>query len=618
VCGINLFVDKRNNPDETIIRRMNISIRHRGPDASRFGRYSHAGNAIFIGNNRLKIVDKSDEANQPFISSDGRYCLSFNGEIYNYRELRKKLDHKYQFRTGSDSEVLLYHLIEYGPAGLPDLNGMFAFILYDSLTGIITAARDRHGIKPLYYAAGENFLLLSSEIKGILSSGLILKEFNHLQLEHYLKYKYAKRPETFYKNIFELEPGHMIHADADSLEIKKWLPEIPVLHDITRSSSLILHVKSLLLKAVERQLESDVSNGIFLSGGVDSTLLLAMIHKLGISDFPSFSIVNTAEDKDFGTNDYLHARKAAALYQSDHHEIVIDSTILFRMDDLIRQMDQPIGDSALLLTWLLSEAAAQEVRVAISGAGADEWFAGYNRHWAYKKYLDYFYQHDSLISFSGFLSQVIPDGFAHPLRKQARLWNKFATEIRKDPVVTYDNFSSVYYPEGLILSEHKHTNVTLDQKENLLERALDKDRHEYLVSDILMLTDKTSMLKSLEVRVPYLDNELTAFLDTLSPKLLLQNGRKWILKELLQNMGGKEFAQRSKEGFGMPVGKWIRQPENSFLLKPLRNKNSLVYHYISFEKTEILLAEHFSERRDHSTAIWSLIVLTNWMQKEFL
>ncbi len=618
MCGINLFVDKRNTPDESIIRKMNASIRHRGPDASRFGRYSHADSTIFIGNNRLKIVDKSDDANQPFLSSDGRFCLSFNGEIYNYRELRKTLEKKYSFRTGSDSEVLLYHLIEYGQNGLAQLNGMFAFIFYDSQTGIILAARDRHGIKPLYYSSHEHFLLLSSEIKGILAANLVPKSLNEAQIPHYLKYKFAKRPETFYKNIFELEPGHLLYADEHSFQIRKWLPEhSPSIVSYTSASSLVSQTKELLFKAVERQLESDVSNGIFLSGGVDSTLLLAMIKEMGISDFPSFSIANIPEDSNFGTHDYRYAQKAARLYGSQHHEITIDAGILKHSEELFQQIDQPIGDSALLLTWLLSDISSQKVRVAFSGAGADEWFAGYNRHWAYKKYLDYFHEHSGLISLSGKLANILPEGFSHPLRKQVKLWNKFASEINVDPVTTFDNFSGLHFPAELPGTVSGSGTKNKQSSETLLLQALQKDRTEYLVSDILMLTDKMSMQKSLEVRVPYLDNELTDFLAGVPAGILLKKGRKWILRELLQKMGGKEFAQREKEGFGMPVGKWIRQKESAFLLEILKNPDSLLYQYLPFEDTTLVLTEHLSGKKDHSASLWSLIVLAHWLQKEF-
>lgn len=617
MCGINLYIDKKNSPDETIIRRMNISIRHRGPDASRFGRYSFARNSIFIGNNRLKIIDKSDEANQPFISSDGRFCLSFNGEIYNYRELRKLLEKKYRFKTGSDSEVLLYHLIEYGIEGLTALNGMFAFIFYDSQTGVVIAARDRHGIKPLYYSTHQDYLLISSEIKGILAAGLVRKELNHVQIPHYLKYKYAKRPETFYKNIFELEPGHLIYGDEHTLQISKWVKPARESQSHPDPSQLLTEVKKLLSLSVERQLESDVSNGIFLSGGIDSTLLLAIIKELGITDFPSFSIINTPEDKDFGTDDYIYARKAAQLYNSTHHELSIDSSILKHSEELFHQLDQPIGDSAILLTWLIAGFSAKEIRVALSGAGADEWFAGYNRHWAYKKYLDYFYQHNSLIRFSRSLINIIPDGFAHPLRKQARLWNKFASEMNEDPIQTFENFSGLQYPSELIPPKQKRERKTALSREVLLMNALQKDRNEYLISDVLMLTDKMSMLKSLEVRVPYLDNELTGYLAQLPSELLLMNGRKWILKEILKDLHGKEFTQRSKEGFGMPIGKWIRKEENQFLLEHIKNKNSLMYKYVAYDKTIGMLMEHLTGKKDHSSVLWALIVLANWMQKEF-
>jgi asparagine synthase (glutamine-hydrolysing) len=616
VCGINLFIDKKNNSDENIIRKMNAATHHRGPDASRFGKYQFSGNTIFIGNNRLKIIDTSDEANQPFISSDGRYCLSFNGEIYNYKELRQTLNNKYTFRTGSDSEVLLYQLIEYGTRGLTDMNGMFAFVLYDSQTGSILIARDRHGIKPVYYSANENFLLISSEIKGLLASGLINKEFNSDQIPHYLNYKYAQRPATFYKKIYELEPGHLIEATTDSFLIKKWHIDNPI-QQPEKSSSLIPDIKELLLKSVEKQLQSDVSNGIFLSGGVDSTLLLAIAQELGVKKLPSFSVINSAEDRHFGTDDYLYAQKAANLYNSEHHEISISSEILKQAEELFQQIDQPIGDSALLLTWLLSEKASSKVRMALSGAGADEWFAGYNRHWAYKKYLEYFYENNSLIKISNLLTNIVPDGFSHPLRRQARLWNKFASEISSDPIKTFNKFRSQNFSSEFISSVEKKSSEQFFTKEKLLQNALSKDRNEYLISDVLMLTDKMSMLKGLEVRVPYLDNNLTDYLSSLPAELLLKNGRKWILKELLQKMGGKEFTSRSKEGFGMPVGKWIKEKKNNFMLEHIRNKKSYIYNYIPYEAVTTMLNKHLSGKADYSSPLWSLIVLTNWLQKEF-
>ncbi|HSZ24478.1 MAG TPA: asparagine synthase (glutamine-hydrolyzing) [Cytophagaceae bacterium] len=617
MCGINLFIDKKNNSDETIIRKMNAATQHRGPDASRFGKYQYQQNNVYIGNNRLKIMDISDNANQPFISADGRYCLSFNGEIYNYQELRASLYQKYTFNTNSDSEVLLYQLIEHGKNGIAALNGMFAFVFYDAHTGVTLIARDRHGIKPVYYYTDQSFTLVSSEIKGLLATGLIVKELNHKQIPYYLHYKYAQKPETFYKNIFELEPGHILQINFTSFKIEKWVQDIIESKIIKNNTQIIQETKELLFKAVEQQLQSDVSNGIFLSGGIDSTLLLAIANETGIKNLPSFSIVNSKEDKNFGTDDFLYARKAAKLYNSAYEEIVLDSEILKYSDKLFKEMDQPIGDSALLLTWILSKKASSNIRVALSGAGADEWFAGYNRHWAYQKYLSHFYRNNFLLTVSKSLSKLIPDGFSHPLRKEARLWNKFSTNISSDPIETYDRFRSVHLPQKMDFNRGINKIESIFTAEKLLSNALLKDRSEYLVSDVLMLTDKMSMLAGLEVRVPYLDNDLTNYLSTVPSELLLKHGKKWILKEHLRNMRGAEFTERKKEGFGMPIGKWIKEEKNYFLLEAVKNKNNYVYNYIPYEDIQNLLSDHLSGKNDYSSAIWSLIVLTNWIQYEF-
>jgi asparagine synthase (glutamine-hydrolysing) len=485
---------------------------------------------------------------------------------------------------------------------------MFAFVLYDSQTGSILVVRDRHGIKPVYYSFNESFFLVSSEIKGLLASGLITKEFNSKQISHYLKYKYAQRPETFYKNIYELEPGSLIETDVHSFQIRKWFVEKNEQKTYKDTSALIPEVKQLLFQAVEKQLQSDVPNGIFLSGGVDSTLLLAVAKESGIKNLPSFSVINSAEDRHFGTEDYLYARKAAALYNSE---------ILHQAEELFQQMDQPIGDSALLLTWLLSGKASEKVRVTLSGAGADEWMAGYNRHWAYKNYLNYFYKKNSFIKIVNHLSNIMPDGFSYPLRKQARLWNKFSSEITSDPIETFNNFRSQNLPAGLISPFEKKFTGQSFTKEHLLQDALSKDRNDYLVSDILMLTDKMSMLVGLEVRVPYLDNNLTNYISSLPAELLLRGGRKWILKELLRNVGGQEFTSRSKEGFGMPIGKWLKEDKNNFLLDHIRNKKSHVFKYIPYETVTKIVEEHLSGKVDYSSLLWALIVLANWLQKEF-
>jgi len=615
MCGINLFVDKRNQSDDSVIRKMNAATQHRGPDANRFGKYIYFQNAIFIGNNRLKIIDTSDEANQPFISPDGRYCLSFNGEIYNYKELRKQLSLKYLFRTDSDSEVLLYHLIEYGKKGLNTLNGMFAFILFDSHTGELLIARDEHGIKPVYYYSDDDFLIVSSEMKGIFSSGHVKKEFNDSQMAHYLRYKYAERPNTFYKNIYELEPGCFIETTPDSFIIKKWKEEIVHTQKGLTKGKLISDVKELLLKSVERQLYSDVSNGIFLSGGVDSTLLLALIDELGVKNFPSFSVVNSKEDSGFGTDDYLYARKASQCYNSEYNELSISSDVLSKLDELIVSIDQPIGDSAILLTKLVSEFASQKVKVALSGAGADEWFGGYNRHLAYKKYLSYLHRNNLLIHLLNATGNFIPDGKDVVWRKYIRLWNRFTTEIHIDPVRTFDNFTGQFSP--FFTAPKKAIFKYEYSSENFLSEALNKDRKNYLSSDILALTDKMSMLSSLEVRVPYLDNDLTNYLSTVPSYMLLKNGRKWVLKDLLKSMGGEAFVERQKEGFGIPIGKWIKDEKYRYILDGVLNAKNIIYNYIDFNAIKEMVDEHISGKKDYSTTIWSLIVLDKWVQKEF-
>jgi asparagine synthase (glutamine-hydrolysing) len=619
VCGINLFIDKKNNPDDSVIRKMNAATRHRGPDASNFCKYETDTHIVFIGNNRLKITDTSEEANQPFISPDGRYCLSYNGELYNHAQLRQKLQARYTFRTRSDSEVLLYYLIEHKGKALEALDGMFAFVFYDRVAGTVLIARDRHGIKPVYYASTDDSILVSSEIKGILASAKIAKVLHAAQIPHYLQYKYAKRPHTFYQNIYELEPGSALHISAGNIHAEAWYHPAHTALQTLAPTSLVADVRQLLVQAVTKQLPSDSGNGLFLSGGVDSTLLLALIQEAGINKFPTFSIVNRAEDRQYGTDDYLYARKAAQQYGSQHHEYEIDASLLGHLPELLGQLDQPIGDSALLVTWLLSGKAAKRVHAVLSGAGADEWFAGYNRHRAYQFYLQKFYGRRFRIQAAKATRFFFPEGWTHPFRKKARLWNKFAADLDPDPIRTYDNFRSLHLPVALAANTSIPQTAMPPLPDQLLLHALQSDRQEYLISDILMLTDKMSMLNGLEVRVPYLDNDLTNYLSQYAPDLLLQQGPKWILKEILQNMQGEIYTQRSKEGFGIPIGKWLKEDSSTAqqILSYILSEDAILYQHISYQAVQKLWQEHRSGKRDHGTALWSLLVLAGWLQKEF-
>ncbi len=624
MCGLNFILDKNSKLSAEPLRQMNAAIQHRGPDFTNSYTHQTGNQTYFFGHNRLKILDCSDAANQPFFSEDKRYLLLYNGEIYNYRELRATLINTgYTFRTESDTEVLLALLLKEGTAALPKLNGMFAFVFFDTQTNFLLIARDRFGLKPLFYAETADNLLIASEIKGILASGLIPKELNESQLAEYLTFKYARKPQTFFRNIFELEEGQYGIYKHGSWQFTKYNSGISGENATVLSKAEIVNqTENLLQNALIGQLQADVPVGIFLSGGVDSTLLLAMLSEAGQKHFPAFSVVNAAEESSFGSDDFYFARKAAEQFGAEHHVFELDQQILKEAPELLENLDQPIADGAALLTAFLSKQARTHVKVALSGAGADELFGGYNRHRAFYKYL----QHKNLLLLAKPILQIaapfLPTGTENKYRKQFRLARKLATKIQSDPALTFQHFASMEPELRQLLKTSpadffRKNDTIFTNKSAALRWALNQDQHEYLISDILNLTDQTSMKYGLEVRAPYLDNDLLHFTQTLKPELLFENGQKWILKEILRKHKGEKYLRRAKEGFGMPLGLWFKNPENAWFSEPLHKPEHILFRYLDFTKTQQLLSAHLQDRQDFSVEIWALLALAYWLQKHF-
>lgn len=615
MCGINIIIDKKGVLTSREIQSMNQAILYRGPDHSDFVSFQFKQQQIFIGNNRLKIIDRNTLSNQPYNSIDKRYSLTFNGAIYNYKELKQQLP-AMEWQTESDTEVLLNWMIVHGLSGLPELNGMFAFAFYDRQQHALIIARDPSGIKPLYYYNDDDYFIASSEIKGILASGLVKKEFNSNQVSHYLQFKYVPKPFTFYKNIFELNEATFIKIDEYDFKIKRFESPSVIKPNTLTNQQLIETCDQLIENAVKHHLVADVPVGLYLSGGIDSTLLLSKIRKLGHLNFPTFTIANSSKEQAFGTRDFEFARLASKLYNSDHHEVSVHAEMLQDLPAFASMIDQPIGDSALFLTHILSKEAGQHVRVALNGAGADELFAGYNRHSAYKSYLNNLLHKNLAITLIKSTYNILPDGGNHSLKKVFRLWNKFTGMVDVDPIKTCHNFSSSEY------FIEKNTSIEVDDKsyEDLsyyLYYCLRNDRTKYLISDILALTDKMTMRSSIEARVPYLDQELRRFVESLDPSVLLKNGRKWILKEVLLRNGGETFLNRPKEGFGMPFGYWLKLPVNKNFVEKLTNKNHPIYEWVPYQTIKNLVDWHLGNKRDCSSELWSVLLLMHWYEKEF-
>ncbi len=672
MCGISLIIDKTCALKSGNISQMSHKIAHRGQDFTGFFQDKitdeindeninyQVDYQIFMAHNRLKIQTTNDNANQPFFSEDKNFILLYNGELYNYEEIALNLDffQTKQNKTNADTEVFLYALLDFldkKTQKIPleiSLNGIFAFVLYDKTNHKIYFGRDRFGTKPLYFFKNENYFILSSEIKGILASNLVEKKLKKDQILNYLTYGYAQYPNTFFEDIFEVQKGEITCFDIKNDVFEDFFEPFFVSSQTTNGLLVKTqataeynggNLENILLESLQKQLQADAKIGIFLSGGVDSTLLLALTKQLNIC-VDTFSIVfeensknNQNETKKISQNileDSFFAKKAAIQYQnnnqknqtSTHHEVKISDDILNEFQKYITLLDMPIADGAGLLTHALARhTQAQNVRVVLSGAGADELFGGYNRHWAFVKYLK---NRNKIIFKIGFkLLKTLKKPFLSVLsmfsKQKQRLAKQFLENINEDAKTTFLQFSSLN-----ILQKNQEKNQEKPAQKPIQNAfssanfgildALKYDQNNYLSSDVLAITDLMTMRHSVEARVPFLDEKVVQFVQNIPKKAFLENPPKWLLKEILNKKNGKIYTQRTKQGFGMPFGEWIKMEKWQHLLVPLLEENSsanaILNEFVSVKKIKEIVTQHLNNEQDNGREIWALLVLVHWLK----
>ncbi|MDN5216374.1 asparagine synthase (glutamine-hydrolyzing) [Fulvivirgaceae bacterium BMA12] len=620
MCGINLIIDKKNQLSTQNILDMNRALHHRGPDFDQFKILPFGDQTLYLGHTRLKILDLGDGANQPISFDPKRYYLIYNGEIYNFYALRNELiDKGCRFTTSSDTEVLLKWLAIKGEEGLESLHGMFVFVLVDLKDRRLLCARDPSGMKPFFYYEDDSYFIISSEIKGILASGLVKKELNAGQIGHYLNFRHAQSPATFFKHIYELPASHRLTWSGQK-HISSYVNRVDS-HFTGDDEEILKTTEDLLIDAVGNHLQADVPVGVFLSGGIDSTLLLTILKTHYPRECRTFSIAHNPKEGSYGTKDGHFARLAAKQFNTTHEELEVSPQILDNFHDFISKMDQPVGDSAAILTYFLSEHARQSVGVVLSGAGADEWFGGYNRHLAYYRFLKNQPLYEKLHPFIKGLAPVLPTGFNHPFRKNFQLFKKFAGSVDRDPVTTFQNMVSFQITNQRgDFADWNPVSDGNDKIEHYLRQALTYDRRSYLINDILTVNDRMTMLHGLEMRMPYLSHELTQYLNKIPATRLVGPGRKWILAALLNKYRGQTFVNRSKEGFGLPFGNWIKSGNANHLLEFLKNENCTIFEATDNDLKALItnqLDNHNRGSADNTLFLWSVIILGNWLEINF-
>jgi asparagine synthase (glutamine-hydrolysing) len=586
-------------------------IRHRGPDDEGI----HAAPGLGLGMRRLSIIDLST-GHQPMHNETSDVWVVFNGEIYNYRELRRELEAQgHRFVTESDTETIVHAYEEWGTSAFSRLRGMFGIALWDARSGELFLARDRAGIKPLYYAETSGGLYFGSELKSLLVSGGISRELSPEALDHYLSFLYTPGDQSIFSGVRKLPPGHYLrwhHGEATIVRYWQIATSEPFAGSEDEAAA---QLHDVLAEAVRLHLLSDVPLGAFLSGGVDSSLVVALMAE-ATNKVTTFSIGFDEPEYD----ELPYARAVAEHFGTDHHEFVVRPDALSILDALVWHFDEPFADPSAIPTWYVSEIARRHVTVVLSGDGGDELFGGYDRY----------LPHPRVAAF---------DRVAIPAKQQiaAAIWpllphgargKNYLRHVSQDEDGRYVDSIAFFQPDeknALLSSDvraalngHEAGRASLGRFQRFSalphhSRMMRFDFETYLPEDVLTKVDRMSMAHSIESRVPLLDNNVIDFAATLPASFKIRKGRrKHILKRAAARLLPSEILDRRKQGFGVPIGAWFRGNLRELFHDILLSARTRARGYFEPAFVERIVKEHLSGTRDHSMRLWQLLVFELW------
>lgn len=603
MCGIVGFIDKSKNKKKTIEKMADL-IEHRGPDSSGY----YTNDDVALGFRRLSIIDLS-EGSQPIYNEKKDKLIMFNGEIYNYKDLRKDLEKKYKFKTSTDTEVILHGYEEYGKEILNKLRGMFAFIIYDIKENKLFGARDFFGIKPLYYYKTKDEFIFGSEIKSFLAHPNFKKELNRDMLQNYLTFQYSVGTDTFFKNVYKLKPGHYFTYENNKLKIEKYY-EINFTPDENKTlEELEEGIREVIDDSVKAHKISDVEVGSFLSSGVDSSLI-ATLSKVD----KTFTV--GYQEKEYSEIDY--AKDLSKKINVENIDKKITKEEYFSNFPKIQYfMDEPLADPAAISLYFVAELASKHVKVSLSGEGADEIFGGYNIYhepysvpWYYK--IPY-----PIRRFLGIL--VYPfrhhRGFNFIYRRSRKLEDRYVgnafmfepQETKK--ILSYEMTNTSYkdITKPFYEKTKDYDDVTTMQY---------IDFNTWLVGDILLKADKMSMANSLEVRVPYLDKVLFDYAKSIPTKYKIHDGQtKYAFRKVANKVLEDKFAKKKKLGFPVPIREWIKDEKYYNMIKETFENSS---EFFNTDKIIKLLDDHKNGKKDNSRKIWTIYSFLVWYNEYFI
>lgn len=634
MCGICGFVSLKPVQDgERILERMVLSLRHRGPDAR--GTLIECGNiSAYLGHTRLAIIDLSESGKQPMANEDNSVWVTYNGEIYNFVELRDLLEQKgHRFRSRTDTEVIVHAYEEWGENFVEKLRGMFAFAIWDKGQGTrgkrrLILVRDRLGIKPLYYAhLPDGTLVFASELNALIQHPEVSKEIDPLAVDAYFAYGYIPSPLTIYKAVRKLPPAHYLVWENGEIRLHRYW-QLDFTQKRTESEDeLAEELKERLRETVKLHMISDVPLGAFLSGGMDSSSIVALMAQVSDRPVKTFSI--GFDDERF--NELPYARLVAERYGTEHHEFIVAAPTASLMPDLIPHFGEPFADSSALPTYIVSKIAREHVTVALSGDGGDEIFAGYE--WT-RRALLWTNKPSCEALFSSYQSQVPIPQSLNPwrealIRHGTDWWHKLVKALRDwraGPVATFQRrtrtpfpIRQLLYSRDLIASLNGQTADFI--QDELLHNALVSDWREmflycdtrlYLPDDCLVKVDRMSMAVSLEVRPPLLDHTIVEFAASLPFEMKWRNGvTKWLLKRAMKNDLPEETMKQRKQGFSVPVSRWMRGQLADKLLSSIDSRDGI----LNAESARKMVELHRSGKANFGHLLWRLYIWSIWRER---
>lgn len=620
ICGM-IWSDPSRVVDQMVIQKMCDVIVHRGPDDE--GSYV-AGN-VGLGMRRLSIIDL-DTGKQPISNEDDTLWIVFNGEIYNFQEIRDELEKKgHRFKTRSDTETILHAYEQYGEACVQLLNGMFAFAIWDSHDQSLFLARDRLGKKPLYYLHDKDRFIFGSEIKSILQAEDIPRRIDLEALDHFLTFEYIPAPLSIFQDIRKLPPAHTLKFKRGEIRVRSYW-EMELRSNGATPDQLKTQLRELLQDAVRLRLVSDVPLGAFLSGGIDSSTIVALMAQVMKEPVKTFSI--GFEDSTY--NELHYARMIAEKFKTDHHEFIIKPDAVELSDTLLKFLDEPFGDFSIFPTYLVSKMARQYVTVVLSGDGGDELFAGYDTYIADKIARNYYQQLPSVVR-NRLLPKVVNwippsskkkglinrakrfvEGMNLPEHLEHVRWMIFLQQAEKERLYTSDIKSGLVTTDPYGFIKHYFANVSRNGVD-AINRQMYVDVKTYLVDDILVKVDRMSMATSLEARAPFLDYRFVELAASIPGELKLQGKKtKVILKQAMEDLLPHEILYRGKEGFSIPIKNWLKKELKPLMMDTLAPEKLKREGFFNPDYVQKLIKEHLDGTENHSHRLWALIIFGRW------